>query len=350
MNKDWNVNFRLICAEPSVLTNFRLKPKDRVEIALAGQVVVAGGYIVNRQTAYDANRHAVQIDGYSKAGQLAKVSINEGTGSIGATPRRHRKLNPQAIRDQVPHGGSARRRQREVQQQRDGCGGERARSRSSHGSATKRNVAHLRQERRSGCRWREGRRGNSVTFVEGQNILAANASISMPYVDYVIVGAQHPARTRYSGRRPPRSQAKATMTGGPEGHSRKLLAEMPLTENEAKLRTDMEVKTIQASLFRVTITYAGWLKPGIGGLWDLGDVKQRITVKSPMLLPSMGANGLRPLGLHLRAGRQRRHDDDRRVGSIRNAFARRPTSTAARAPSSITVLRPPSGAADVTIR
>jgi prophage tail gpP-like protein len=287
-DKDWNVNFRLICAEPSVLSNFRLKPKDRVEIALAGQVVVAGGYIVNRQTAYDANRHAVQIDGYSKAGQLAKVSINEGTGQ-------YRGYTLDAIANSVlkPYGTKFR-----MEGPPDGANEKFNNVMVRWGESPFALISRLCNQRgmwlisdKNGDLVAVGEKaggGNTVTFVEGQNILAANASISMPHVYEVIAGAQTSGSDTLFGKKAAEIQAKAEMSGGPEGHSRKILAEMPLTENEAKLRTDMEVKTIQASLFRVTITYAGWLKPGVGGLWDLGDVKQRITVKSPMLLPVEG--------------------------------------------------------------
>jgi hypothetical protein len=63
-----------------------------------------------------------------------------------------------------------------------------------------------------------------------------------------------------------------------------VLAEMPLTQKEAELRTNMEVQAIQASLMRVSITYQGWLKPGAGGLWDLA--VDFATIKSPMLFPT----------------------------------------------------------------
>src|ERR1044072_3605119 len=54
----------------------RLKPGDTVDIALAGQLVIKDGYIKVRQSASDANRHAVQIVGVSRAGPIREVSIN----------------------------------------------------------------------------------------------------------------------------------------------------------------------------------------------------------------------------------------------------------------------------------
>ena len=47
-----------------------------MDIALAGELVIKEGYIVNRETSYDANRHAVKVDGYSKAGLATEGSVD----------------------------------------------------------------------------------------------------------------------------------------------------------------------------------------------------------------------------------------------------------------------------------
>ncbi|POR42691.1 hypothetical protein [Methylobacterium sp. V23] len=274
-------NFRLICAEPSAVANLRLKPGDRVDIALAGQVVVKEGYIVNRQAAYDANRHVVQIDGYSKGGQTTRASINEGTGQF-------RGYKLEAIANSVlkPHGIKFK-----VVNPPDGADEPFTNVQVRFGETPFQLISRLCNQRGL---WISSEadgtmvagadtKGGGVTFEEGVNILSANCSIAMPSVQEVIVNAQKPGSDSLFGRKAAEIQAKATMQG-PKGQVRKVLAEMPLNEKELKLRTNMEVQAIEASLVRVSITYQGWLRPGIGGLWELAH--DYATIKSPMLFPT----------------------------------------------------------------
>ncbi|POR42668.1 phage baseplate assembly protein [Methylobacterium sp. V23] len=274
-------NFRLICAEPSAVANLRLKPGDRVDIALAGQVAVQEGYIVNRQAAYDANRHVVQIDGYSKGGQTTRASINEGTGQF-------RGYKLEAIANSVlkPHGIKFK-----VVNPPDGADEPFTNVQVRFGETPFQLISRLCNQRGL---WISSEadgtmvagadtKGGGVVFEEGKNILSANCSIAMPSVQEVIVNAQKPGSDSLFGRKAAEIQAKATMQG-PKGQARKVLAEMPLSEKELKLRTNMEVQAIEASLVRVSITYQGWLRPGIGGLWELAH--DYATIKSPMLFPT----------------------------------------------------------------
>src|SRR4051794_28155190 len=70
---NWKTRFRLVCAEPDPKT-FRLKPGDRVDITLAGEQALIGGYIMSRQAAYDGSRHAVEVTGYGKSELITRAS------------------------------------------------------------------------------------------------------------------------------------------------------------------------------------------------------------------------------------------------------------------------------------
>ncbi|MRI57673.1 hypothetical protein D8770_27780, partial [Methylobacterium sp. DB1607] len=76
----WQRTFSLTCAEPSEKLMQALAPGTRVDIALAGQPVITQGYIARRQAAYDANRHGVQVSGFSKADLTTRASAEGGTG------------------------------------------------------------------------------------------------------------------------------------------------------------------------------------------------------------------------------------------------------------------------------
>lgn len=67
--------FTLTIAEPS-LKSFLLIPGDRVDVALAGKLVIQEGYLIDRQVFLDASRHVVQVTGTSKAGPISNVSVD----------------------------------------------------------------------------------------------------------------------------------------------------------------------------------------------------------------------------------------------------------------------------------
>src|SRR5262249_4893639 len=64
----------------------RVKPGDRVDIAMALRLVIENGYIKIRQSAADAYRHAVQVVGLSKAGPMREVSIDVKGGQFRDQP------------------------------------------------------------------------------------------------------------------------------------------------------------------------------------------------------------------------------------------------------------------------
>ena len=193
-------NFRLVGAELSAIVELRLKPGDRVDLALAGQVLIKEGYIVNRQAAYDANRHVVQIDGYSKAGQITTTSIIEGTGQ-------YRGYRLDAIANAVlkPYGIKFR-----MEDVPEGANEPFPNVMVRRGDSPWSLVARLCNQRGV---WissdaegnliggqKKGGGSGDVTFTEGQNILSANCSIAMPSVNEVITNSQQPGSDSLFGK------------------------------------------------------------------------------------------------------------------------------------------------------
>ncbi len=125
--------------------------------------------------------------------------------------------------------------------------------------------------------------GDTATFVEGQNILAAECAIQMPAVSKIIVNSQQPGSDSLFGKKAAEIQAKSDLSAGVPGIKGIILAEMPLDQQGAIARTNMEAQAIEASRLRVNLTYQGWQKPGSGKLWNLRD---SVVVKSPMLFPT----------------------------------------------------------------
>ncbi|GEP09804.1 phage baseplate assembly protein [Methylobacterium gnaphalii] len=277
---EWMRNFRLTCAEPSDKLLQRLLPGSRVDIAMAGQVVIQEGYIKTRQAAFDSNRHAVQIVGYSKAGRTVYGSAEAGTGQF-----RGYKIDAIANRLLKQHGLNFR-----VENGPSGWDTPFPNVVIRYGETPFDAISRLCRQR--GLWLRADKAGNYVAgvsdggdgamFQEGVNILSANCSIEDPSVDNVIMNAQQSGSDSLFGRKASEISAKSQLSGGSGlGLSRKVLAEMPLGQKELQLRTNMESAALEADRVRVTLSYQGWLKPS-GSLWDLGDWA---TVRSPMLFP-----------------------------------------------------------------
>lgn len=280
----WNRHFRLTCAEPNENLMQRLVPGSRVDIALAGKVVVEQGYIKTRQAAYDANRHQVQVDGYSKAGPIANVSVSTpgGTGQFrGYTLEQiaNGVLRPHGLRfrlDQPPKGADQPFPNVIVRY------GETPFDLISR-LCMQRGV-WLHAEADGTVVGSGGGTPTGITFEEGRNILAATCKIEMPEVDRIIANSQMTGSDSLFGQKASEIAAGAKTSGGIPGMERRILAEMPLDQKGAQLRANMEVQAIERSLLNVNLTYQGWLHPG-GDLWGM---REFVTVRSPMLFPVQG--------------------------------------------------------------
>ncbi|GGC90274.1 hypothetical protein [Chelatococcus reniformis] len=279
-------NFRLIIAEPgdrkgNIIASLRLKPGDRVDIALAGKLVIKEGYILNRQVAFDAGRHAVQVDGYSKAAPFMDVSVE---------PRQYRNTTYEGIANSVlgKHGIGFR-----MGKVPDGANDPFRNVLPQYGETVFGFLSRL--ARRRGL-WLSTEAdgtivagepqasGSGALIEEGRNILAGQCSIQLPSVNEVIGRSQEPGSDSLFGKVPSERSARAQVSGGVDG-KRIVLAEGAASQKETQNRVNMEVAAIQAAAFRATITLQGWLKPYGSGLWELGDT---VAVKSPTLFPTEG--------------------------------------------------------------
>ncbi|GJD58354.1 phage baseplate assembly protein [Methylobacterium dankookense] len=279
-DQSWSRSFALTCAEPSAASAFRLKPGDRVDIALAGQVLIKEGYITQRQAAYDGARHAVQVSGFSKAGITEIVSAQSGTGQF-----RGYKIDAIANSVLKPLGLKF-----EVKDGPKGWDTPFPQVMIRHGETPFALISRLCNQRGL---WIEAEADGTLTagtkvdgsgaqFVEGVNILSASCMIEMPGAAELITSSQMTGSDSLFGRKASEISAKSTITGGIPGTKQTYLAEMPLDQKGAELRTNMQAQAIESARLRVNLTYQGWLKPD-GSLWKL---KEPVTVKSPMLFPT----------------------------------------------------------------
>ena len=69
--------------DPAVkrFADLQIKPQDKCEVYLGGELAVSG-YVYERQTYYDANRHGVQIAGQSLPGDTVRSSVMEEGGQF----------------------------------------------------------------------------------------------------------------------------------------------------------------------------------------------------------------------------------------------------------------------------
>lgn len=276
----WNRHFRLTCAEPAGALLQRLVPGQRVDIALAGKVVVKEGYIKTRQAAFDANRHGVQIDGYSKAGPISEVSARSGTGQF-------RGYTLEQIANGVlkPHGIKFR-----LEKPPQGADLPFPNIVIRHGETPFSLISRLAWQRglwlhaeADGTIVGQGSGTQAgIVFEEGRNILSGNCTITMPSVDRIVVDSQQPGSDSLFGRKAAEVSAATPTSGGLPGLERRVIAEMPLDQAGAQLRASMEAQAIEATLLHVSLSYQGWLHPG-GDLWGM---REFVTVRSPTLFPT----------------------------------------------------------------
>ncbi len=284
---------QLECAEPMApgksgvaLVAERLKPGDRVDVALGGQLVIANGYVKIRQTAYDANRHAVQVLAVAKSNPIKEVSVDISDGGqyrgytfsaiankalmpVGVSLR---LINPPAAAD-IPFRNV-------IVQTGEGIGEfiERLARQRGLWLWTDVDGTVLAGNPASSA-------SGGATLEEGVNIVAANSYIEFPWADNVVMYSQTGGSDDLWGRRASEIGAQSSIPGGDPGKTVLGLAEHPDTQQDLQARTDQETKQINAATHRDVITHKGWFRPGTSALWNPGD---SVTVKSPMLYPFDG--------------------------------------------------------------
>lgn len=261
----------------------RLLPGDRASIYLAGQPVIVDGYIKVRQAAYDANRHAVQVTGIAKGGNITQVAVDVPGGQFRnytLSAIANRILQPMGVGFSLvnpPAGADLPFRNVIV----------------ARGESIGAMIVRLARQR--GCWvWTDvdgtilagnPQATDHVTLEEGRNIVSASSYIEDPAAEFVYSRSQASGNDQVWGRNAAEISAKAQIPGSKSGAgaSTLALAEAPNTQKELQIRTNFEVQAIMSDIHRDVITHRGWCRPGTSELWNV--VQSSATVKSPMLYP-----------------------------------------------------------------
>lgn len=301
MDENWSIFFQLECAEvtptgtPSLLSSaagkslLRLKPGDRVDIALAGKLVVEQGFIKVRQSAGDAHRHAVQVSGLSKAGAIREVSID--IKKLGGVQFKDSTLSSIASAVLKPHGIGF------SLQNAPAAAQDKFKNVIIHpGESPWELIERLARQR--GVWLRADKSGDIIggtpsgggggMLEEGRNILAIRVYLEFPWINEVVARSQTQGSNDLWGRKASEISASSSISAGASGTGQRIVqAEHPNNQKDVQARADMEAAAISAAICKVTVTHRGWLKPGGGDLWALGET---VVVKSPMHFPFAGGS------------------------------------------------------------
>ncbi|WP_267355617.1 MULTISPECIES: hypothetical protein [unclassified Methylobacterium] len=279
-------HFTMTCAEPSAAGVMKLVPGDRVDVTLAGFTVIQDGFIKIRQAGFDANRHAVSIQGLAKAGHIQQASADLGqlTGyPFSAIANKiAAKYGVRFIMKNAPPGADLPF----------------PRVAPNPGETDWQFLIGLARARgiRLTCAANgdliggvpDG--GDGAVLVEGRNIISCSAYIEFPWAEQVIGRAQTPGSDGMFGKPAAEVAAKTSLNPGATGLTATIVADRPLSPEENKIATDAYASEILLATLRVTVVHHGWLKPGTNGLWELAD---RVTVYSPMAFGRVDKQDLR---------------------------------------------------------
>lgn len=273
-------SFSLQLTEPDPKA-LKLAPGDRVDISLGGKEVIKDGYIKTRQASYDANRHAIRIDGLAKAGPMLEVSVdrkdvqfqnytfeaiaNKLLKPVGVKFKFAKKPKnaDEPFKNVIIHQGER------IYEALERLARQRAIWLGAEGDGT--------------VIGGDAEGGSGTQLEEGVNILRASSYLEYPWADKYVTQGQGPGSDESSGRKVAAVSAKSDIANGDKGKTVVEPIETPTTEKEAQSRADMGARDIKARTLRVAVTHQGWFKPGTQELWKLRD---SVSIKSPMLFPS----------------------------------------------------------------
>jgi prophage tail gpP-like protein len=278
-------SFRFTCIEPisknsSTFTNLQLKPSDSVDIILAGNAVIKGGVITDRQASYDKDNHGVMLQGYSKFidAVVSNVPIENSQFKNYSFEQIGKKiLQPFGIPlNMVNASKDAAKKFKQVSV----IPGETAwdfldrlsRMRNIYmtsaidGSISAGSIAT--------------NSGKNASLVEGQNILSANCTISDPAAKPLAHGlGQLGGNDQIDDNTARQSSAKVT-SDYPRYRYGLVIAEVAGDADDMRIRMDREAAKISGDFVRCNIVVQGWFNT-LGKLWRKEDY---VVVNSPMLL------------------------------------------------------------------
>lgn len=275
-------SFRFTCAErepiPRVWTDLQFKPGDTCQIILAGQPAI-NGVILERQVAYDATSHMVQLSGVGRTYGAARSSVLHPTNNFDGKDFEtiaKEVLAPFGITP-LTIGKPSKTPFKECQCQP----GENVWDFLERLARVRRIVLGSDTD---GHFLIIGDHAGQVveTLVEGINILKMQCILSIKehFSVYRFLGAK-PSHDEEHGSKTKEQSADAY--GGKALQWFSIIitpAEQPTTQEELPERAQAEKQWREYTYVNATITVQGWLRTG-GQLWKAG---KEVSVKAPMAM------------------------------------------------------------------
>lgn len=283
---DSSALFRFTCAElspiPTRWMDLKLMPGDSVNITLGGQTAITRGFITDRQVAYEAQSHQVQLSGRSFSWLPATSSVDVPDGSldnmdfieVATAVLATYGITPKVIGDPGQHRFTEK-------------------------------FTHLRPDkgvlvwnfletiaRPRGIVLGSDFMGNilligdhtttpNAQLIEGENILACQCVFSKQnmFASILAVGQTH-GSDDMSGKDV--SEQESDPVDGQGISPRKLIVPAPIPvrgKDELQEIALSEAKWTAGELISATIKVQGWMRSGTNTLWTAGDT---VVVYSPM--------------------------------------------------------------------
>jgi prophage tail gpP-like protein len=273
--------FKFTAAEkkdlPPFWTKLQFKPGDKCEIFLAG-ILAMSGFITQRQVAYDAERHGIELIGKSWSWIISKSSVkpaNYDGYSWSAIARAELarfggSLNVVGTLDETPFENCQTHPGEPVWSFLERL----ARMRGiiiGAGPPTTNSLTAI------------GDHDVAVedALIEGGNIFKANCVISNEfiYAQYAAIGQVHGTDQRWGTD----ASEQEAQVGGSDNQPSAIVtpSEQPVTLPELQRRAEFEARWHQGTEVTAQITVQGWLRPSQADLWRIGSTAQ---VTSPMLM------------------------------------------------------------------
>lgn len=264
----------------AVWSTLRIKPGDECKVLLAGIPIISGGFVEQRQTAYDANNHGVLVAGRSKANDYVDSTVDRKNSHF-----RNKSFEDIAKKVLEPFGRSLKienppkdfdKKFKDVS--------------TNPGETAHSFIERLARAR--GAFVRDDKDGNvvvgtasgkasgAVKLEEGKNIKSLNCLIRDDNIFSKIAAVgQQRGDDQVNGEQ---SRKPAAKTEGAASRYRPLdvLADEPGDAQDMAARVEHERNVMLGNVIECQITVYGWLKNG-SELWDVGET---IPVLSPMAL------------------------------------------------------------------
>jgi prophage tail gpP-like protein len=266
---------------PKLWDKLQFRPGDRVSIWLGGQLALANGIIVNRQVAYDANQHGIQLDGKSLTYFAAKSSVDipPDNNFDGMTFEQvARKVLSKYAEIGVKVVGTLNPRVFEYLQAEKGETNWDFLEKLARFRGVVLGSDHLGEFLLIG----DHLNPLVASVVEGVNILSCQCVISIENLAAIYAMVNSGAGTDdHQGTAASEQEESAPGTGPPT--SNYLTPSVVPVHDDGELKEGAQNEAIwsEGTAIQATITVPGWLMPGTTQLWTAGD---NVTVVSPMAM------------------------------------------------------------------